>query len=353
MSSAPDVAAQLRLRVVAAEEERDALLRLKHERGERQRAENLLDIARTRSVEKTAQLAASEAKLSAILQALPTSAAGSRAWSRPAAAGAAASLARDEEADDAGPSEDVHRFAAVADTVQVYRRCVAAAVLPVFPQTMTLDRHEQVVVFGSQDSASSGFFGALAGSDQCIDRDDLVAYVSRIWRSDVTALLVAVADDRQDGRLAAKDVVNVMRLLKHFVQCYAVCSGAAGFASCVLEQIAAEVSERAELELHETGDAKGVSLVRLRTVRVDHLPATEAGDFECCVSVHQREFTETGGACVFGCLLPLHSSWSLFRTHGSVDSGQVMTRATTTMTCTTTRKLRADHAGGSGEAPIK
>ena len=49
----------LRLRIAAATEERDTLLALKHERGERRRAEALRDIARTRSAEKTAQLAAS------------------------------------------------------------------------------------------------------------------------------------------------------------------------------------------------------------------------------------------------------------------------------------------------------
>ena len=256
--------AELRQRIAAAREERDALLQLRHERAERLRAEAELEMARTRSAEKTAQLAASQTKLAQLKRAVSPDVALD-------ADGAAEGLE--------GAPEEVQLIAAVADTIQVYRRCVAATVVPVFPQSMTLERHELATIFGSpagyglSDTATlaGGFFGALVGYDQCISREDLVAYISRITSSDVTRLLVAAADDRQDGRLAAADVVNIMRLFKHFFEHYALCERSAEFDVCMLEKIAAEVRE-----LDETGWTKAaeVSLLRLKVLSVEHLPAT-------------------------------------------------------------------------------
>eukprot|EP01046_Picozoa_sp_COSAG06_P045775 COSAG06_NODE_6380_length_2957_cov_2.445066_3_plen_254_part_00 len=126
--------AELRQRIAAAREERDALLQLRHERAERLRAEAELEMARTRSAEKTAQLAASQTKLAQLKRAVSPDVALD-------ADGAAEGLE--------GAPEEVQLIAAVADTIQVYRRCVAATVVPVFPQSMTLERHELATIFGS------------------------------------------------------------------------------------------------------------------------------------------------------------------------------------------------------------
>ena len=255
--SVKDEAAALRQQIAAARRERDELLRL------------------ARQV-SSAELAGSQEELPR--HQLAGAAGGS------AGVGSAAGAVADGVE---GIAEDAQQFAAVADTIQLYRQCA-----PNFPRSMRLERRELSVIFGEPELGHRGFFGALVGFDQCISSDDLVAHVSRHTSTGVAHLLVAAADDRQDGRLAANDAANVMRLVKHFFENYALCGPSADFVTAVLEKIAAEVRQ-----LDETcwTEAAAVSLVRLQILRVEHLPATADGDFECGVTALQQEFYEAAG----------------------------------------------------------
>jgi hypothetical protein len=92
--------------------------------------------------------------------------------------------------------------------------------------------------------------------------------------SEVVALLLAYADDEQDGELRGPELLKFMQMYKHFLECYS--ASEAPFHLAVLEPLRSAIQELDPADL-DSGRSQGVDEAAVTVLRVEHPPGGPAG----------------------------------------------------------------------------